>query len=139
MGCTESVPIAPQQKQYSNNQQYLPSNPTLPSAQYQQSYQAPPQSYYSQPQYQQKYYATAQMYPQQYVQPQQYAQPQQYVQPQQYAQTQYYTQQPNYVPQQYYVQPQVQNQRPSTMNTVAAVAGGVILGDMISDMIDPCD
>ncbi len=137
MGCTESVPIAPQQKPYSNNQQYLPSNPTLPSTQNQQSY-------YSQPQYQQKYYTTAQMYPNtqtQYYQPQ-YTQ-QQYYQPQyaqqQYAQQQYYAQQPNYVPQQVYVQPQVQNQRPSTMNTVAAVAGGVILGDMISDMLDPID
>jgi hypothetical protein len=125
MGCIESKPpVEP------TNMKYYPpirSGATVASAPAaavaNDGFYKTPQQY---PQHNENYFTPQQQYPQQQYYPQQYPQQQQYY-PQQYYPQQYYPQQ--YYPQQY---PQQNNQM---LGTAAAVVGGILVADAISDII----
>ena len=132
MGCTESTPVVEPQRTtvintaypvYPNQQiSYPPKNedptnykvnpnerppPYNPNLNYNQNMNPPP---YNPNVYQQSYVAYNNM------------------PPQYYPQQQYYHQQ--YYPRQY-----PQNNQPSLLGTMGAVAGGVIVGEVVSDML----
>ena len=126
MGCVESTPIVePRQNNAQNNKYYPPPNNkynSSPNNNYNSSSNnaplpcAPPQQqYYSN---QQQYYPNQQQY---YPNQQQY-----YPNQQQY----YPNQQQYYQQQQYY--PQQQNNQ--MLGTAAAVVGGILVADAISDI-----
>jgi len=154
MGCTESVPVVENynrnQQQNYNNQPYY--NQNYPTQNYQtQNYQTQnntkpitnnsedPVNLEKTNQY--TYAQTNQPIQQNYVYPQQNQQyvyqQQYYTNPQQMPYQQYnvYPQQNVYQQQRTNYVPNQQQNQPSLLGTVGAVAGGVILGDMISDAL----
>lgn len=159
MGCTESVPVV---DTYNRNQQQNYSQPNYSQYNKQQNYSQPnynqnypiqnntqstnnsedPVNIEKTKQY--TYVQTNQSTQQNYQYPQQsqqYAYQQQYyTNAQQMPYQQYYLyQQPNqpyaYQQQRVMYNPNQQQTQPSLLGTVGAVAGGVILGDMISDAL----
>lgn len=129
MGCIESKP----QVEPTNMKYYPPkaSAPVTATGYYNSTQQQYPQhneNYFTPQQYPQQYpQHYSQQYPQQY--PQQYSQQYSQQYPQQYPQ-QYAVSQQQYYPQQY---PQQQNNQ--MLGTAAAVVGGILVADAISDII----